>query len=198
MTGELAGRFQLQGRGRSVAELLGSSNGNARLLWSDGTVSHLAIEAAGIDIAEVLGLMLRGDHTLPVRCGAADLAVRAGQVEPRLLVVDTPDSTVWGTGSVSLTDERLDLLARVAPKDMSPLALRTPLRVRGTLSDPSISLDKGPLARRAVPAVLLGLLNPLAALLPLVDTGSREAAAQRLAGCHRLVAEGAAPRRRAR
>ncbi|HJV69005.1 AsmA family protein [Ideonella sp.] len=195
VTGELAGRFQLQGRGRSVAELLGASNGNAHLLWSDGTVSHLAIEAAGIDIAEVLGLMLRGDDTLPVRCGAADLAVRAGQVEPRLLVVDTPDSTVWGSGSVSLADERLDLLARVAPKDMSPLALRTPLRVRGTLSDPRVSLDKGPLARRAVPAVLLGLLNPLAALLPLVDTGSREAAEQHLAGCHRLVAERAKTRR---
>jgi len=195
VTGELAGRFQLQGRGRSVAELLGSSNGNARLLWSDGTVSHLAIEAAGIDIAEVLGLMLRGDDTLPVRCGAADLAVRNGQVEPRLLVVDTADSTVWGTGRVSLVDERLDLLARVAPKDMSPLALRTPLRVRGTLSKPAISLDKGPLVRRVVPAVMLGLLNPLAALLPLVDPGSREAAQQRLAGCHRLVAERPTPKR---
>lgn len=192
VTGELAGRFQLQGRGRSVAELLGSSSGNGRVFWSNGTVSHLAIEAAGIDLFEAVGVMLRGDEALPVRCGAADLQVRGGQVEPRLLVVDTPDSTVWGTGKVSLADERLDLLARVAPKDVSPLAPRTPLRVRGTLSDPDISLDKAQLARRAAPAVLLGLLNPLAALLPLVDPGSREAAEQRLAGCHRLAAEHAA------
>jgi hypothetical protein len=50
-----------------------------------------------------------------------------------------------------------------------------------------VSLEKGPLARRAVPAVLLGMLHPLAALLPLIDTGSDQAEAK-LAGCKQLVA----------
>jgi AsmA family protein len=190
VAGELAGRIALQGRGRSVAELLGSSSGNGRVVWSDGTLSHLVLEAAGIDLAQAIGVMLRGDEALPVTCGAADLLVKNGQVEPRLLVVDTRDSTVWGSGSLSLADERLDLVAHVAPKDISPLALRTPLHVRGTLGDPDISLEKGPLARRAVPALLLGLVNPLAALLPLIDTGSDEAR-ERLAGCYRVAQRGA-------
>jgi uncharacterized protein involved in outer membrane biogenesis len=188
VTGELGGRFILTGRGRSAAQMLASSDGTARLLWSDGTVSHLVVEGAGIDVAQVVGVLVKGDEALPVTCGMADLQVKAGQVEPKVLVVDTPDSTVWGQGRISLVDEKLDLVARVEPKDMSPLALRTPLRVRGTLSDPDVSLDKGPLVRRAVPAVLLGLVNPLAALLPLIDPGSDEAR-DRVAGCQALLAK---------
>lgn len=188
VTGELAGRFILTGRGRSAAQMLASSDGSGRLLWSDGTLSHLAVEGAGIDLAQALGVLVKGDDSLPVTCGAADLQVKAGQVEPRLLVIDTPDSTVWGQGRVSLADEKLDLLAKVEPKDLSPLTLRTPLRVRGTLSDPAVSLEKGPLVRKAGSAVLLGLINPLAALLPLIDPGS-EKARERTAGCQALVAQ---------
>jgi AsmA family protein len=188
VTGELGGRFILTGRGRSAAQMLATSDGSGRLLWSDGTLSHLVVEGAGIDLAQALGVLVKGDDALPVTCGAADLQVKAGQVEPKLLVIDTPDSTIWGQGNVSLADEKLDLVARVEPKDMSPLTLRTPLRVRGTLSDPAVSLEKGPLARKAVPAVLLGLINPLAALLPLIDPGS-EKARERTAGCQALVAQ---------
>jgi uncharacterized protein involved in outer membrane biogenesis len=188
ITGELGGRFLLTGRGRSAAQMLATSDGSGRLLWSDGTLSHLVVEGAGIDLAQGLGVLIKGDDALPVTCAAADLQIKAGQIEPKLLVVDTPDSTLWGEGRISLADEKLDLLAQVAPKDASPLTLRTPLRVRGTLSDPAISLEKGPLVRRAVPAVLLGLINPLAALLPLIDPGSDQARS-RMAGCHALVAQ---------
>jgi uncharacterized protein involved in outer membrane biogenesis len=186
VAGDLGGRFRLTGHGRSIADLLATADGQAQLLWTRGRMSHLVVEAAGIDIAQALGVMLRGDEALAVNCGAADLQVQKGQVSPGVLVVDTSDSTLWATGNLSLASEKLDLTARVSPKDVSPLALRTPVHVRGTLGDPDLSLDKGPLARRVVPAVLLGMLNPLAALLPLIDTGGEEAKAK-LAGCQQLV-----------
>ena len=34
-----------------------------------------------------------------------------------------------------------------------------------------MSLEKGPLALRGVAALALGLINPLAALIPLIETG---------------------------
>lgn len=187
VAGDLGGRFKLTGHGRSVADLLATADGQAQLLWTRGQLSHLVVEGAGIDIAQALGVMIRGDKPLAVECGAADLKVRGGQVSPEVLVVDTKDSTLWASGSVSLASEKMDLTAHVAPKDFSPLALRTPLHVRGTLGDPDVSLEKGPLVKRAVPAVLLGMLHPLAALLPLIDTGS-DGADERLAGCRQLVA----------
>ena len=54
---------------------------------------------------------------------------------------------------------------------MSILSVRSPIRIHGAFSDPSISLDKGRLATRAGAAVILGLINPFAALIPLIETG---------------------------
>lgn len=187
VAGDLGGRFKLTGHGRSVADLLATADGQGQLLWTRGQLSHLVVEGAGIDIAQALGVMIRGDKPLTVECGAADLKVRNGQVTPDVLVVDTKDSTLWASGSLSLASEKMDMTAHVAPKDFSPLALRTPLHVRGTLGDPDVSLEKGPLVKRAVPAILLGMVHPLAALLPLIDTGS-DGAEERLAGCRQLVA----------
>lgn len=188
VAGALNGRLQLKGRGRSTAELLGSAQGRALAYLPRGTVSHLAVEAAGIDVAQALGLMLRGDKILPLQCAVADLSIAKGQVMPRTLIADTSDSTLWIDGRISLVDEKLDLRMQVAPKDFSPLSLRSPVHLTGTLADPDLSLEAGPLARRLVPAALLAALNPLAGLLPLIDTGRTPANAEMLLACRRLVA----------
>lgn len=185
-TGRIAGHIELKGQGRSTAELLASSDGRGWVLWSRGTMSHLVVEAAGLDIAQSLGVMIRGDKPLQVTCGAADLRVQRGQVAPSVLVVDTTDSTIRGEGFVSLADEELELIARVDPKDTSPLTLRSPLHVKGTLAQPKVSIDKRALARKLAPAALLALAHPLAALLPLFDAGSDDGQ-DAVSGCQTLV-----------
>src|SRR6185369_7712834 len=69
------------------------------------------------------------------------------------------------------------------PKDKSILALRGPLHAGGTFANPKIGLEKGPLARKIGASVLLGLLNPLAAIIPLIETGPGKDA-----NCGQLVA----------
>ena len=172
VTGVMGGRIALDGVGRSTAELLASADGRMVLYWTDGTVSHLVVEAAGIDIAQGLGLLVRGDDALQVNCGVADLRVKDGMVTPRPMVVDTKDSVVLVDGDMSLATERLNLVAKVDPKDKSPLTLRTPLNIQGTLGDPRLSLQKAPLLRKLVPAAVLGVaVAPLAAIVPQIDLG---------------------------
>lgn len=177
VTGDLVGRASLKGQGRSTAQILGSIDGNITTSLRHGRVSHLMIEAAGLDIAQALGVFVKGDDLLPVSCAFADMQAEQGVLRPRALVVETADSTVWADGTVSLKGEALDLRAVVAPKDFSPLALRTPLLVKGTFKSPSISVEKAPLARKLAGAVLLGLINPLAAIVPFVDIGGKDDAA---------------------
>lgn len=177
VTGDLVGRASLKGQGRSTAQILGSIDGNVTTSLRHGRVSHLMIEAAGLDIAQALGVFVKGDDLLPVSCAFADMQAEQGVLRPRALVVETADSTVWADGTVSLKGEALDLRAVVAPKDFSPLALRTPLLVKGTFKSPSISVEKAPLARKLAGAVLLGLINPLAAIVPFVDIGGKDDAA---------------------
>ncbi|MBT9492908.1 MAG: AsmA family protein [Paucibacter sp.] len=187
VTGYLNGHAKLAGEGRSTAEILASLSGRMRTELKDGTVSHLVIEAAGLDLAESLGLLIKGDEPLAVHCAVADLQVRAGVLSPKLMVVDTDDSTVFLEGTVSLDQETIALQAIVSPKDFSPLTLRSPVHLQGSFAEPEVTLEKGKLGIKLAGAVLLGLLNPVAALLPLLDLGDLEAASQDRDGCEARV-----------
>jgi uncharacterized protein involved in outer membrane biogenesis len=183
VSGQLQGHATLQGSGRSTAEILATLQGDIAAEVRHGTLSHLLVEMGGLDVAESLGMLLKGDEALVLDCALADLAVAGGTLRPRLLVLDTRDSTVWADGSLSLATEQLDLRAVVAPKDFSMLTLRAPLQLRGSFAHPTVTVEKGPLGLKLGSALLLGLVNPLAALLPLVDVGRAQEARASAASC---------------
>ncbi len=175
LTGVLGGDVQLQGQGPSTAQILATLQGRAALQLREGTLSHLVTEAAGIDLAQALGVMVRGDTPLPLRCALVNLAVEKGVATVRRGVVDNADSTLWLDGRIDLRTETLALRARVQPKDFSPLALRAPLLVTGSLAKPEVGLDGRQLAKRGAAAVALAVIAaPVAALLALVDPGKDE------------------------
>lgn len=192
VTGRLDGRAKLEGRGRSTAQILGSLEGELFGRLREGTLSHLLVEGAGIDIAQAIGVFVRGDDPLTLDCAIANLRVDRGVARPKAMVIDARDSVVWVDGSVSLATETLDLRAIVAPRDFSPLSLRTPVKVQGTLSDPRVSLSAGPLVGKLGAAALLATLNPLAAILPLMDFGSDDVPANVSGGCRALARQSAA------
>ena len=169
ISGALGGNAQLAGAGKSTAKLLASLDGSARLWVRDGKVSHLLIEAAGIDIAQGLGVYIKGDDALPMQCAVAQLQLVNGKVLPEVGVLDTRDTTLIVGGELSLADESLDLKLTAHPHDFSPLALRAPVDVTGSFSDPRVKLEAKPLVARGAAAAALSLASPLASLLALVD-----------------------------
>ncbi len=183
VSGQLLGHATLQGSGRSTAEILSTLQGDMGATVAHGTLSHLLVEMGGLDLAESLGVYFKGDNALVLDCAVADLSVAAGTLRSRLLVLDTSDSTVWVDGSVSLATESLDLRAIVAPKDFSVLTLRSPLHIQGSFAHPVVSVEKGPLGLKLGSALMLGLLNPLAVILPLVDVGSPNQARTSAVSC---------------
>ena len=195
LSGGLNGRARVEGQGKSTAAILGSLRGNVRMNLVNGSVSHLAVEAAGLDIAQGLGVLIKGDDALPILCTAADLAVEKGVLKPRALVLDTKDSTVWVDGSISMASEELDLRLLVSPKDFSPLALRSPIHLKGNFANPDVSIDKAKLGQRVGAAALLGLLNPIAAIIPFFDIGDSNDASRGASKCRALSQQvGAKPR----
>ncbi len=173
LTGLLFGSVHVRGAGRSTAEILGSLDGPLQLTLRDGTLSHLATEAMGLDVAESLGVLIRGDQPLPLRCARFDMVARNGVVAPTLAVIDSADSTIRISGQVSLIDESLALRVITRSHDWSPLSLRTPVTVSGTLADPQVGIEAKGLIGRVLGAVALGAaVGPAAALLPLIEQGS--------------------------
>jgi uncharacterized protein involved in outer membrane biogenesis len=187
ISGQLSGHAALQGQGRSTADILSTLQGTTRLELSDAKVSHLDMEKAGLDLADILGLLIKGDDMLQVHCAVADLVAKNGVLRPRVMVLDTAVSAIWIEGSLSLASEALALRAVVMPKDFSLASLRMPLQVGGTLAHPEVSFEKGTLGLKLASSVLLGLVNPLGALIPLMDPGDADAAQRGAAGCRALM-----------
>ncbi|WP_144290206.1 AsmA family protein [Ideonella sp. A 288] len=186
-TGALTGRARVAGQGKSTAAILGSLQGEVRLQVVNGTISHLVVEAAGLDIAQGLGVLFKGDDALPILCTVAHLTAERGVLRPRVMVLDTTDSTLWVDGSMSLANEAIDLRVMVSPKDFSPLTLRTPIHLRGTFADPSVSVDKGKFGTRLGASALLAFINPLVALIPLMDVGTSDEAKRSVDQCRALT-----------
>jgi AsmA family protein len=177
LTGALSGNVKVTGAGNSTAAILGSLNGPMQINLRDGTISHLITEGMGLDVAQALGLAISGDKPLPLRCARFDLMASNGVIEPRLAVADNADSTIWVTGPINLKTESLDLRVVTRPKDWSPLSLRTPITVGGTLGNPDVGIEAQGLVGRVLGALALGAtVGPLAALIPLIEQGSKEGA----------------------
>jgi len=169
ISGALGGNAQLKGEGNSTAKLLGSLDGKARLWVRDGEISHILLEGAGIDVAQALGVYIKGDNALPMQCAIAQMTLADGAVKPDVAVIDTHDTTLVVGGDLSLARETLDLRMVAHPHDFSPLALRTPVHLTGTFSDPHVRPEAKPLLLRGAAAAALSLASPAAALLALVD-----------------------------
>jgi AsmA family protein len=169
--GKISGKFDLRGRGNSVAQMLGSASGDVAVLMGKGQISNILLEFIGLDGGEAIKFFLRGDRNVELRCAAAAFGVKQGLMTSRAIVLDTSDTLIHGRGQVSLAHETLDLVFDPAPKDHSILSFRSPLLIRGTFSAPSAGPDKGALAGRAGIALALAAINPLLALAATVETG---------------------------
>ncbi|HET6432200.1 AsmA family protein [Dyella sp.] len=168
--GEINGDTDLDASGNSVAALLGSADGELKLLMNDGAISKTLLETAGLNLGNVVIRKLFGDKTVQINCAASDFAAKDGVFSTQLFVFDTTDARITVDGTVDLGTEKLDLDVKPQTKGLRILSLRSPLYVRGTLKNPDVGVHAGPLALRAAGAVALGAVAaPAAALLALVS-----------------------------
>ena len=170
--GEVSADAALAGKGNSVSTMLATSSGELGATVSEGSVSKFILEAAGLNIANLVYVKLFGDKQIQLNCLAGDFVVEHGKAQTRRFVVDTQEAVIKVNGYVDLSKETLDLDVRPQTKGARIISLRTPLYARGTFTEPKVGPQAGPLALKAGAAVALAaVVNPLAAVIPLINTG---------------------------
>ncbi len=146
------------------------------------------MEAIGLNVANTVYEKLFGKYDVKINCAAADFVATNGVLESRVFALDTDDAVINMDGTANLKTEEMDLNIHPQTKGFRVFSLRSPLYVRGTFKDPHVGVEADALGARAVAAVGLGLLNPFAALIPLIAPSNNQPSpcSQMLADMHKV------------
>ena len=167
--GELNGDADIAGTGNSVAKLLGTANGELKILMNDGAVSRGLMEIAGLNVGNYVVNRLFGDEEVQINCAAADVGIKQGLLATRLVVIDTENAIIKVDGTANFATERVDMDITPKSKGLRVFSLRSPLYVRGSFKNPSAGVHATPLVLRGAGLVALGVaVAPAAGLLALV------------------------------
>jgi len=169
--GRVGAVLELKGSGNSIGVAAAGADGRVAAMIADGRVSNLRDAASSLNFGKVLMLLAGGDRDIRVNCGGIEFDVKGGRGTSKLFVIDTEQTQILGGGGFDFAHERFDLIVEPRPKHAGILSLRTPVRLYGSFKRPAYRFEKGPLLARAGGAVALAAAAPLAALLPLVETG---------------------------
>jgi uncharacterized protein involved in outer membrane biogenesis len=182
--GTLGADVKLKTTGNSVRTMMARADGSVGIAVAGGEMSTLVMEIVGLDAGQSLEYLVGGDKKTPIRCAVSNFDVKKGLATVDGMVIDTNDTRINGSGSIDLADEKIGIRLEPKPKDKSILSMRAPINIDGTFAKPGFSVDKKVLFARAGAAVALGLINPFAALIPLIETGPGKDA-----NCTELLAE---------
>lgn len=163
---------ELDGQGDSVAAIMASLDGHARLVMEDGQAKTESFDLLIGGLSGVVGTLFGGKEEWTVlECLAANFQFEDG-VGTSALLMDTEFVTIIGDGGLNLGDETLDM--KVTPQSKSAtLSVAVPIKVGGTFAAPSFKPDELAAARR-IGGLLGATLFPPAALLALGDLGAGE------------------------
>jgi AsmA protein len=188
--GNIGGLVELAGTGNSVARMLGSSTGKIGFFMDGGQISEFMMQLAALDLWNAARVKLKGGGLVDIRCAVADFSVKKGVMDTNAFVFDTKVVLIEGGGTINLNTEEMDLKLNPKPKDSSLASLNSPLYVRGTFGEPKPSPDLGKLAAKGVGAIVMGIVNPLLAVLPLLKEGKEEQSP-----CYQLIAQATASKK---
>ena len=182
--GTVYGSAALHGRGASVADLLGTSNGRIVLAANGGRVSELLVQLLEIDLARAAMLLGTRNQQVDLRCAVGNIDVKDGVATPESFIVDTTETLVKVEGSLDFSQERFALVVRGRGKGPSPFTLKSPIVLEGPLKRPSVHPKAGPIVAQAAVAAALGAVAAPLAIIPFLEAGRGKDA-----DCDRLLAD---------
>ena len=172
--GRVDGGVALDGQGQSVAQILATADGEARLYVRDGVMSSLLLDMAGLNLGSVIVTKLFGqDHEVRLRCAIADVPVRGGVAHMRNVKLNTDEALIEVTGTADMQRELFDIDIDPKAYELKLFSLRTPLEVRGPFAKAHVGVKPGPLIARAAAAIAALAAAPGAlVLVPITVPGA--------------------------
>jgi uncharacterized protein involved in outer membrane biogenesis len=158
LEGDLDADLDLQGSGRSMAELMAGLNGKTCVAVGAGRIHKEYVRFLETDLGAGVSRLFSSDEEntnyREFNCFVNGFHIQDGLAEVTALVLDTEHTSVIGEGRINLRTEQLDLSLKPFPKkgietglfgklNLSFGALAKPLKLEGTMAEPTCRLDPG-------------------------------------------------------
>jgi hypothetical protein len=140
--GTVQGHVNLIGTGRSLAHVMGTSNGDVEIAMTGGTISSLMVSEASLQLFDALILYVTGDHRIPILCAAGRMNVQNGTITFDRTLLDTQKSILHVNGTVGLHSQAVNVEVKADPKSFDLLDLHGPVAVAGKIRNPQVSLGR--------------------------------------------------------
>jgi uncharacterized protein involved in outer membrane biogenesis len=149
-------KLDLQGRGNSIAELMAGLNGKTMVVMGEGGINQNAVKLLGSDLSsgllQLLNPLKKEEKYTKINCFAGGFDIKNGLAQSNALVLDTNQVRALGYGKIDLKTEEIDLSLKPIPQkgvginglgkfSLSLGELTKTLKLKGTLSKPSLSID---------------------------------------------------------
>ena len=157
LNGVIDADINVKGTGASVAAIMGSLDGEKKVVMGRGQIDNKLLKFMGGDLSSnVLRLLNplaeKEDYTV-VNCMVMDFGIKDGLARSRALVFDTSYMSVVGEGKIDLKTEKLDIALKPEPKKglgggglgkltLSLGELARAFKLGGTLARPKLAVDK--------------------------------------------------------
>jgi uncharacterized protein involved in outer membrane biogenesis len=171
--GRLNAEIDLAGPGASLRDFLSRADGRVRVQGGAGSIQSRELElwTSGL-MRTMLPEGFGRESPVQLNCIVGDIDVAGGVARTDKLLVDTSQVTIAGSGVLNLDTERVDLLLSPNPRQTRLVSFANPVRVTGTLGEPSIEVIRLPrLESAATSGLLASLVNPAFLLLAFGDIG---------------------------
>jgi uncharacterized protein involved in outer membrane biogenesis len=167
ISGRLDGRFALDARGATLNAAVRAAHGSAVLRMQGGRIARRVLEIASTDLRS---LFRAADGSSPVTCLLAVVDLRGSEATVAPLRIRAGEGTIAGNGSFNLRRRLVDLTIGSQPDTTGTLALDVPVRLSGSLDNPTIRPARWSAEGRA----LLSAPNVVGRLLPALQPFAQE------------------------
>ena len=171
-------RLVLSGTGESLAAIMASSTGRLSLVTGEGTaVVAQAEQATATMVLGAIARTLGNEDTDAVKmnCFATNIVFEEGVGDVQVLVLDTENTTIFGSGTINLAQEQWDLKFDPRPHTTTLATKAVPVMLEGSFSEPEIKVGKGGLIRK-LSAIVGAVVFPPVAVAALLELGTGDEA----------------------
>ena len=177
LTGKIDASIDLAANGNTSQQIASNANGKITAIMTEGSLADAPIDLLASNLlVELMPGRSKTDNT-KIECMFAQLSGTDGVFNTDAVMLNTENIVMTADGSIDLTQEMLNFALIPKPKDIELFTLDANIRVKGDITDPGFSLDKGSLFKKLLKSAATIALGPAATLaIPFASMGTDKTA----------------------